>query len=135
MLFTSAMLAGLLWATPMALAGPGSGKKISADDRWLELPQLATSVPQIGGLRANLQVHVGLLIDDAKVREKADRLAPRLRAALGEALRQYVALYYQPSAAPDPDAIGRLSQQAVDEVLGGPEQAKLLFTSITVQDV
>ena len=77
-----------------------------------------------------LSVECGLDIPDGALRERADLLLPRLRAAFVQVVQIYAG-GLPIGAAPNPDFLARNLQRATDDVLGRPG-ARVLMGSVVV---
>jgi len=81
---------------------------------------------------AMMVVDMGLDVQNADLRRRANLNAPRLHDALRTALSTYTNVYYRDRTEPDPDTLTRLFQQAVDRTLGQPG-AQVLLVNIIYQ--
>lgn len=111
----------------------GSSRSLTSAASYLPIPTLSTAV--VGRFRATgtIVVDVGLDIPDAGLRRRAASQGPRLRDALRTALASYAGTYFRAGTAPDPVALARQMQSAVDRALG-QTGARLLLANIVYQD-
>lgn len=93
---------------------------------------LAASTPKSKLMSGVVSADIGLEIADAALREQVKKNSPRFRAALRDALAEYVSVYYRPGRAPDLATLARLMQASVDRAAGKPG-AKLYLVSVIVQ--
>lgn len=111
----------------------GNARSLTAAVSYVVLPTLSAGVVSRFRGAGTLVVDVGLDIPDARLRARAQILAPRMRDALRTALSTYANTYYRANTAPDPAMMARLLQQAVDRTLGGPG-ARLLLSNVIYQN-
>ncbi|MGE3249353.1 MAG: hypothetical protein AB7J28_11075 [Hyphomonadaceae bacterium] len=140
MLRNALIAVALLAAVSPAAAQPstrpsedrGNSRALTAAESYLAVPTLSTGVLNRFRTAGTLVVDVGLDIPNAQLRARARSLSPRLRDALRTALSTYASTYYRADTAPDPAAMARLMQQAVNRTLGG-EGARLLLSNVVYQ--
>ena len=75
----------------------------------------------------------GLDIKDDKVRERAVKLAPRLREAYGQLLAQYAGSLYTAGDVPDIEYLSTRMQSATDRIIG-KGKAQFLVSTLMVND-
>ncbi len=126
-------------AGPALAAGGGSQQapatrqeRLTSAESYLPMPTLSAGVLQRQSTQGTLVVDMGLDIPDEELRRRARLNQPRIRDALRTALATYANTYYRDRSAPDPAALSRLMQQAVDRVLGA-SGARLLLANIIYQ--
>lgn len=139
----AAALAAALLASPAlgsgggsdhgATAAPPSKKKITPSDSYVQLPSLTAAVVKDFQARGVLQVEAGFDIPDDRLRERAEAILPRLRAACAEALRNYAGDQYVYGRVPDATRIADELQQAADEALG-EKGAQLMLAMVIVHE-
>lgn len=124
------MLAVLALALPVAARAGESGdaKKKTGGDSYLQINTLTAYTTRANGRRGVMTVDCGLDIPDAGLRERADLLLPRLRAAYVQTVQIYAGGL--PSGfPPNPDFLGRNLQRVTDEILGR-KGARLLIGAV-----
>lgn len=131
--FVAVMAISFAAADPADAAGKQKKRVTGADD-YVTLAMMTASIVADFRVRALLQVEAGLDIEDRDLRERAERLRPRVQAACAEALRFYAGDQYVHGRVPDPKLIKAVLQRAVDNALGDPG-AEVLLTLVLVQDV
>lgn len=139
---TAAFVLAAVLAAPAVGAGAGAGapqqapatrqERLTSAESYLPLPTLSASVLQRHAHRGTLVVDMGLDIPDAALRQRARLRAPRLRDALRTALATYASTYYRDRTAPDPAALTRLMELAVNGALDGPG-ARVLLVNVIYQ--
>lgn len=114
-------------AAPLAARGDEKKKK-SGGPNYLPLDTLTGATRKAGGRRGVLTVDCGLEVDDAKLRDYADKSLPRLRAAYVQVVEIYAA--GMPSGSePNADYIARELQRQTDLILKRPG-ARLLIGAV-----
>ncbi len=127
-------------AGPAAATGSGSQQqapatrqeRLTSAETYHPMPTLSAGVLQRYSTRGTLVVDCGLDVPDAELRRRVRLNDPRLRDALRTALASYANTYYRDRSAPDPAALTRMMQQAIDRVLGA-SGAQLLLANIIYQ--
>ena len=107
-------------------------ERLTSAESYLPMPTLSAGVLQRQSTQGTLVVDMGLDIPDEELRRRARLNGPRIRDALRTALATYANTYYRDRTAPDPAALSRIMQHAVDRVLGAPG-ARLLLANIIYQ--
>jgi flagellar basal body-associated protein FliL len=130
-------LALSLATTPVYAAGGGEGSKsqsrLTSAESFLPLPPLLSATPAGRSIGGMMTVELGLDVPDPKLRERAKMMKPRVQDALRSAISDYTLTYLAPGAAPDPEQISRLAQQALDRALGQPG-ARVLLSNVMLTD-
>ena len=109
-------------------SSPKEEKKKGGGLSFIQIQTLIATIERPGGRRGVITVETGVDVPDAKLRERAEKSQPRLRAAFNGLLTTYVAGL--PRGAPvNADYLARELQRQTDIVLGRPG-AKLLLGSI-----
>jgi hypothetical protein len=122
-------LATLCAALPAA-AIAGEDKKKTGGDSYLPINSIIAYTVRPGARRGVLTVECGLDIPDESLRDRADLMLPRLRAAYVQVVQIYAGGL--PSGTPpNPDFIARNLQRSTDNVLGRPG-ARVLMGSVVV---
>jgi hypothetical protein len=103
-------------------------KKKSGGANYLPLDTLTGTTKKAGGRRGVLTVDCGLEVEDAKLRDYADKSLPRLRAAYVQVVQVYAAGLPSGSE-PNADYIAKELQRQTDLVLKRPG-AKLLIGAV-----
>ncbi|MBR9825143.1 MAG: flagellar basal body-associated FliL family protein [Alphaproteobacteria bacterium] len=93
-------------------------RSLTSSDSYMPLPPLTATVQANRRARGLLQIEAGLEVEDTDLRDRIDRLMPRLRNAYVTALSVYTGMYYQYGEVPDADRIAALLQEATDMTLG-----------------
>ncbi len=126
-------------APTVAWAEAGDAKKKSGGDKqkkktggasYLPLETVTATLIRSDGHRGVLTVEVGLDVPDGPLRDKVEKILPRIRAAYVQSLQIY-ASGLSPATAPNADYIARELQRQTDLAVGGPG-AKLLLGTILV---
>lgn len=125
-----------------ALAGPAAAQqqhapatrqeRLTSAETYLPLPTLSAGVLQRHSTAGTIIVDLGLDIPDEALRRRARLNEPRLRDALRTAIANYASTYYRDRTAPDPAAVTRLMQAAIDRVLGAAG-ARVLLANLIYQ--
>lgn len=127
-LLAAALLAPTLAPGVANAANPKEEKKKGGGLSFIQIQTLIATIERPGGKRGVITVETGVDVADAKLRERAEKSQPRLRAAFNGLLTSYVAGL--PRGAPvNADYLARELQRQTDIVLGRPG-AKLLLGSI-----
>ena len=114
-LLALAALAALTALAPATVAA--DEKKKTGGESYIPITTLTAYTVQPGARRGVLTVDCGIDIPDAALREQAELILPRLRAAYVQQMQIYAGGL--PSGAPpNPDYIARTLQRVTDEVLG-----------------
>jgi hypothetical protein len=124
------LIAVLALAAPLgvARAAEDKKKKVSGGADYLPVEPIIGTTNKPGGRRGVLSVDCGLQIEDAKLRELADKSMPRLHAAYVQTVQVYAAGL--PSGAePNIEFIVQALQRQTDLVLKRPG-AKLLIGAV-----
>lgn len=137
LVFVAALAAG-----PASAAGGGGSsssqapatrqERLTSAQSYVPMPTLSAGVLQRSATRGTIVLDMGLDIPDAELRRRVQLNAPRLRDALRTALATYSSTYYRDRTAPEPAALTRLLQQAVDRTMGGAG-ARVLLVNIIYQ--
>ncbi|WP_411287329.1 hypothetical protein [Phenylobacterium sp.] len=124
------LVASAALAPAGALAAGKSEKKRVGGDSYVVIKTLVGTTVRQGGRRGVMTVDCGLDIPDAALRDRAESVLPRLRAAYAQIVQTYAA-GLPSGAAPNADFIARALQRQTDAVLGKPG-ARLLVGAIQV---
>jgi len=111
---------------------PDRQQRLTSAESYVPMPTLTAGVLQRGGAQGTLVVDMGIDVQDAALRTRAQRSTPRLVDALRTALATYANTYYRDNTAPDPQRLAQLLQTAVDRSLGAPG-ARVLLANIIYQ--
>jgi hypothetical protein len=123
--------AALAAAAPSAFAGEDEKKKKkTGGETFLQLDTLTAYTVKPGGRRGVMTVDCGLDIPDGALRERAQLLLPRLRAAFVQVVQIYAGGLPW-GAPPNPDFLARNLQRSTDQILGKPG-ARLLMGAVLV---
>lgn len=126
-------LAALGAAAPssvLASSGEGEKKKKVAGSNYVPIDTISASTNKPGGKRGVFSVNCGLDIPDEKLREKAQLILPRIRAAYVQTVQVYAA-GLAPSSLPNVDFLAFTMQRQTDTMLG-KKGAKLLMGAVVV---
>ena len=133
-----AIVAALL-AGPALAAGhseeqaPASRQdRLTSADSWLPVPTISASILTRASTSGTIIVDMGIDVPDAALRRRVNANGPRVRDALQTALSTYANTYYRQHTVPDPAAITRLLQQAIDQTLGA-QGGRVLLVNIIYQ--
>lgn len=107
-------------------------ERLTSAQSYMPIATLSAVVLQRFEPSGTFVVDMGIDIQNADLRRRADLNAPRLQAALRTALSNYANVYYRLRSEPDPTTLTRLFQQAVDRTLGVPG-AQVLLVNIIYQ--
>ncbi len=127
-LIAGAALPAMLCAEPAQ--AEGDAKKKTGGANFVAFNTLTGTINRGAGRRGVLTVDVGLDVPDGKLRELANQVLPRLRAAYVQAVLTYAAGLTS-EAPPNPDVIAQALQRQTDLVLGRPG-AKLLLGAVVM---
>jgi hypothetical protein len=119
-------------AAPQPHAPATRQERLTSAESYLPLPTLSAGVLQRHSTAGTIIVDMGLDVPDVELRRRARLNEPRLRDALRTAIANYASTYYRDHTAPDPAALTRLMQQAIDRVLGAPG-ARVLLANVIYQ--
>jgi hypothetical protein len=122
-------LAACAAALPAA-ARAGEEPKKAADDSYVQINTLTAYTVRSNGRRGVMSVDCGLDIPDAGLRERANLVLPRLRAAYVQTVQIYAG-GLPPGLPPNPDFLARNLQRDTDEVLGR-KGARVLIGAVLV---
>jgi hypothetical protein len=111
-----------------ASAGEDKPKKKSGGENYLPIAPITGTTNKAGGRRGVLSVDCGLQIDDAKLRDYAEKSMPRLRAAYVQAIQIYAAGLPSGSE-PNTEFIAQTLQRLTDQALKRPG-ARLLLGAV-----
>ena len=117
-----------LAAAPSVAVAAGEKKKKSGGPNYLQLDTLTGATRKANGRRGVLTVDCGLEVQDAKLRDYADKSLPRLRAAYVQVVEVYAA-GLPPNTEPNADYLVRELQRQTDLILKRPG-ARLLIGAI-----
>jgi hypothetical protein len=106
--------------------------RITSSPDFVPFFALAASSAKTKLMSGVVSADIGLEITDPALRAQVAKNSPRFRAALRDALAEYVSVYYRPGRAPDLATLTRLMQASVDRAAGKPG-AKLYLVSVMVQ--
>jgi len=139
--FLIAAVFAALAGPPAASASGSSGaqqapasrqERLTSAESFVPIPTLSAGVLHRHSTAGTIVVDMGIDVPDASLRRRAQLNAPRLRDALRTALATYASTYYRDRTAPDPTALTRIMQQAIDRTLGAPG-ARVLLVNIIYQ--
>jgi hypothetical protein len=122
-------LAAVLTAVPTLAAAAAADPKKKGGATFVPIETLTATITRPDGRRGVLTLDVGLDIPDAKLRQEAELVTPRLRAAFVQVLQTYAA-GISPTAPPNADFIARELQREADRVLGRSGGRLLLGTML-----
>jgi hypothetical protein len=105
-------------------------KKKTGGESYLQINTLTAYTSQPGGKRGVMTIDCGLDIPDAALRQRAELVLPRLRAAYVQQAQIYAG-GLPSGTAPNPDYIARNLQRSTDQVLGRPG-ARVLMGAVMV---
>jgi hypothetical protein len=128
----SLMLAALALALPVAAlaAESGDAKKKTGGESYIQLETLTAYTVKPGGRRGVMTVDCGLDVPDPRLRDRAELLLPRLRAAFVQTVQIYAG-GLPGGLPPNPDFLARSLQRSTDEVLGR-QGARVLMGAVLV---
>jgi flagellar basal body-associated protein FliL len=106
--------------------------RITSSPNFVPFFAMAVSVAPVGRMTGIVSADIGLEVADPALRARAAKNAPRIRAALRDALSEYASVHYRAGRAPDVEQLARLMQSAVDRTLAAPG-AKLYLVNVLVQ--
>jgi len=115
----------------VAAASGGVEKKKTGGESYLPIQTLTAYTTRPGGSRRGvLTVDCGLDIPDASLRERAELVLPRIRAAFVQVVQVYAG-GLPGGAPPNPDFIALNLQRSADQVLGR-KGARVLIGAVIV---
>lgn len=127
----------VIFATALAASLPGAAALASTDEKkkgggvtFIQFNTMTATVVRGDGRRGVLTLETGIDVPDEKLRERAQLVAPRLRAAYVQVLLTYAA-GISATAAPNADFLAGELQKETDRVLGR-KGAKLLLGNMLV---
>lgn len=123
-------LAALAAALPAAAWASGEEKKKTGGESYVPIQTLTAYTTRPGSRRGVMTVDCGLDIPDASLRERAELVLPRLRAAFVQVVQVYAG-GLPPGAPPNPDYLSRNLQRSADQVLGR-RGARVLIGAVLV---
>ena len=124
-LFAAALAAAL----PRAAAASTDEKKKGGGLTFIQFNTITATVVRGDGRRGVLTLETGIDVPDDKLRERANLVAPRLRAAFVQVLQTYAA-GIGPTAPPNADFVASELQKETDRVLGQKGGRLLLGTML-----
>jgi hypothetical protein len=122
-------LAALAAALP-AGARAGEEKKKAGGETYMPIDTLTAYTVKPNGRRGVMTVDCGLDIPDVRLRERAELMEPRLRAAYVQAVQIYAG-GLPGGLPPNPDFLARNLQRVTDQLLGR-KGARLLIGAVLV---
>ena len=129
------VLAACAGAGVAASAPDGDGRtprRITSSELYVPTATLAAPITSDYSFAGLLVVDAGFDIPDPALRARVIKLGPRLTDALRTSLAEYTYSRYRAGAAPDPDRISTMLQQAADRTIG-QAGAQLLLSNVMVQ--
>ncbi|CAN7170461.1 Tat pathway signal protein [Phenylobacterium sp. LjRoot219] len=118
-------------ALPLAARASDKGeKKPSGGDNYVRINTVTAYTTRPGARRGVMTVDCGLDIPDPALRQRAELVLPRLRAAFVQAVQIYAG-GLPAGAPPNPEFLARNLQRSADEVLG-KKGARVLMGAILV---
>jgi hypothetical protein len=124
-------LAALVFAPALARAeGSDAKKKTTGSDTYVAIDTLTAYMTRTTGRRGVMTVDCGLDIPDAKLRERAQMLLPRLRASFVQSVQIYAGGLPE-GVPPNAEFIAHTLQRLTDETLGRPG-AHLLLGAVII---
>lgn len=118
----------LLGLKPLKTSGGGSG---GGQSTYVRFPTVTANVTRNDGRRGVMTVETGVDVADAALRTRAERSAPRLRAAYNTVV-QRSAQALLPGYPPNIDRLAQELQAATDATLGRTGARLLLGTVMVV---
>jgi hypothetical protein len=113
-----------------AAARAGEDKKKAGGESYVPIETLTAYLSSYAGRRGIMTVDCGLDIPDEALRERAELVLPRLRAAFVQQVQIYAG-GLPAGAPPNPDFLARNLQRSADQVLGR-RGARVLMGAIMV---
>jgi len=124
-------LAALAALSPgVAAASGGEEKKKTGGESYIPIQTLTAYTTRSGARRGVMTVDCGLDIPDAALRERAELVLPRIRAAFVQVIQVYAG-GIPAGAPPNPDFIARNLQRSADQILGR-KGARVLIGAVIV---
>jgi hypothetical protein len=128
-LATAFALLALVPAAARAGEG-GDAKKKTGGETYIEINTLTAYTMKPGARRGVMTVDCGLDIPDPALRDRAQLVLPRLRAAYVQTVQVYAG-GLPAGLPPNPDFLARNLQRATDEILGR-KGARVLMGAVLV---
>jgi hypothetical protein len=133
----AALIAALILAPAGAQAAEGDAahttqRRITSSEAYVPTATLSAAITHDYQFAGLLVVDAGFDIPDAKLRADVVKMGPRITDALRTGLAEYTYSRYHSGAAPDPDRIETMLQQAANQAIGRPG-ARLLLSNVMVQ--
>lgn len=124
-------LAAFALGTPLvAAASGGDDAKTASASTYVQINTLTAYTTRPGARRGVMTVNCGLDIPDAALRQRAELVLPRLRAAFVQAVQIYAG-GLPADTPPNPEYLARNLQRSADEVLG-KKGARVLMGAVLV---
>jgi hypothetical protein len=101
----------------LARAEEDKEKKKGGGSSYIQLNAISATITRLNGRRGVLTVETGIDVPNEKLRERANLVLPRLRAAYVQTLQIYAG-GLAPGTAPNADFLSRELQKETDRVLG-----------------
>jgi len=117
-------------ALPVAAWASEDGEKNAGGGGYLRINTLTAYTTRPGQRRGVMTVDCGLDIPDPALRQRAELVLPRLRAAFVQTVQIYAG-GLPAGSPPNPDFLARNLQRSADEVLG-KKGARVLMGAILV---
>jgi hypothetical protein len=114
----------------LARAAEGGDKKKGGGETYIAMETLTGATNKRTGKRGVMSVECGLDVPDQALRQRAQLMLPRLRAAYLQTVLTYAA-GLPPATAPSADYLALRLQRTTDQLLGRPG-AKLLLGAVLV---
>jgi hypothetical protein len=125
------VLALIALAAAAGRAGAGEPKKKKAGgDSYISIDTLTAYTHRGGGRRGVMTVDCGLDVPDPKLRDRAELLLPRLRAAYVQSVQIYAG-GLPDGFPPNIEFLSQTLQRSTDQILGGPG-ARILLGAVIV---
>jgi hypothetical protein len=121
--------AALAAAVPHGAGASTDEKKKGGGLTFIQLNTITATVVRADGRRGVLTLETGIDVPDEKLRQHADLVAPRLRAAFVQVLQTYAA-GISPSTPPNADFVAAELQRETDRILGKKGARVLLGTML-----
>ncbi|MDQ7017599.1 MAG: hypothetical protein Q9M33_00430 [Robiginitomaculum sp.] len=111
----------------------GTKKMSSGAENFLQFYPTAATIFSGHSPAGLMHMEYGLDIKDQRIRERAAKLAPRLRDAYGRILSQYAGSLYTAGEVPDMQYLASRMQGVTDRIIG-KGNARFLVSTLMVRD-